>query len=255
MKRLLLNLSLGLVVGCSGFATADEGAEEKENAVVTKSQIIVQKVETKSDKKSDPKLETKVMGQAVIIGPDGTKKEFKFGDPKGKHEFLEKLPEEVRQRVEEAMKLSSKKVMLGQGLVIDADGDKKVFKLGHDAHFSEAFKHLPEDARKQVEKAMRAAGEISVKATGGRMIVIGPDGEKQEFKIGEVDINEEALEGLPKMLRKRVLQKRKNVTSENADIDTSSSEKLDASLSEKLDAILSRLDKIEQEIESLKESK
>ena len=102
---------------------------------------------------------------------------------------------------------------------------------------------------------MKGAGNITWQAaggsgaSGGRAIVIGPDGQKREIKFGDeklTDIDVEVLEDLPGKLRYRIERSKKMET-----YDDKKPAKTD-SLAEKLDVILKRLDKIEKEIQTLK---
>jgi len=191
---------------------------------------------------------SKVLGTAVIIGPDGEKKEFKFGDGEANKEMMEDLPKEIQIRVENAMKGISKGSILGKGIMIGPDGAQKTFNLSENADFSETLKGLPEEARKKVEEAMKGIGNISIQSPGeGRAIVIGTDGAKREIKFGGVELKEgdmKVLEELPGKLRYRI-QRAKKVESDDDD----SSED---SVAKKLDVILKRLDKIEKQLKSMK---
>ena len=211
---------------------------------------VVQKIrEVIKDGQHEATIEATIVGRGVIIGPDGEKKEFNFGDPAANNESLKNLPNEIRIRVEKAIKDATNRAGLGQGIMIGPDGAKKYFKLGENPQFNEALKNLPEEARKRVEEAMKNVGNISIRSTGGRAIVIDANGEKKEIRFGDGDFNEEidvqVMSELPKAIQQKI-QRTKQAQAR--------SERNGDSLAEKLDLILQRLDKIEAEIDELKKS-
>jgi|GEM_PF-4742471 predicted DNA-binding protein len=64
----------------------------------------------KSLHKGPIKHSSKVEAHGIIIGPDGVKREFKFGDVKGGGDVLKRLPKEIREQIERTMKEHSKKL-------------------------------------------------------------------------------------------------------------------------------------------------
>ncbi|MEM8668845.1 MAG: hypothetical protein AAGG48_15100 [Planctomycetota bacterium] len=198
----------------------------------------------------DKKIEALFIGQGMIVGPDGEKKEFKFGNSNAT-DTLKDLPEEVRIRVEKAMKGLGKDSMLGQAIMISPDGDKKIIRLGDNSKFDEVLKDLPEEARAKVEEALKGVGNLSMKASNGRAIVISPDGARNEFTFDGVageDVDFEVLKGLPGTLQYRI---RKSVDGDKPTY--SKAVATQDALSKKLDVILKRLDKIEQELKEMRE--
>ncbi len=230
----------------SGKVIVEINGESHEIAIGQLGDGVAKKIQEVVKKKDqEAKIETSVIGHVVIVGPDGEKKEFKFGDPRTEKEMLKNLPEEVRIRVEKAMK-DSKGALLGQGIMIGPDGVKKTFKL--DTQFDEALKNLPEDARQKIEQALKGVEKMPMPSSGGRAIVIGPDGMKKEFKFGEGNLDEDlkVLGDLPRMLQLKV-QRSEEKSESSADKSTDV-------VAQKLEVIMKRLDKIEKEIQALKKA-
>lgn len=219
---------------------------EESSDVVKKIEAIIEKVGDGAEATAT----AKILGRAVIIGPDGEKKEFKFGDGESNKEMIEDLPKEIQIRVEKAMKGLSKG-NLAHGIMIGPDGVQKKFNLNENAQFSEVLKGLPEEARKKVEQAMK--GSITLKSGEGGAIVIGTDGTERKYSFsGDIadlkDLKDlEVLQSLPGKLRYRIERSTKAGQAEE-EVEVTKKD----SLAEKLDMIIKRLDKIEDELQSLK---
>lgn len=237
-------------VKTSGKITIEIDGEKHEFKIGNQNGDVVEEIhEVIKDGDHEVSIEASIFGHGLIVGPDGEKKQFNLGDPSASKEMLKRLPDEVRQQVEKAIKESSRGAIFGQGLMIGPDGARKIFKLGDSPHFRRAMENLPEEARKHVEQAMKEAHDLSIQSSG-RAIVIGPDGVKKEYKFGDTDIDEidvEIFDELPKTLLRRIQRNRQDRPAK--------AEESNDGLADKLDLILKRLDKIEDEIQTLKNAK
>jgi len=151
---------------------ADDDAAKDETVAKPKVGVAVLKADGENDAKA------KVTGKVIVVGPDGKKQEFNFGDG------------QLRLNVEEALK-------------------------GVDLP-EEVRKHLREH-RERVEKLHKekrpdAKGAI----VQGKAIIIGPDGKKREIDLGDGGAlelkfdgdlpNIELGEAVPEEIRKRMQQ-------------------------------------------------
>ena len=130
-----------------------------------------------ADGDAEEKVEVKaqVSGKIVVVGPDGTRQDFDFGD---------KLPKEMRERIQRHMKavgkdkLKSDHVVRGKIIMIGPDGKKREINLG--------------DAQGECPKA---GGKVQVLKSGGKVVIVGPDGKRREFSFGGGSNKEETPKG------------------------------------------------------------
>jgi hypothetical protein len=120
----------------------------------------------RADDEAKEEVKAKVSGKILIVGPDGKRQEFDFGD---------KLPKEMRERIQQHMKkLDLKQLPKGDRCVdgkitiVGPDGKKREIKLGGDH-----------------EKCPGAKCEVRVLKSGGKVIVVGPDGKRREHSFGD----------------------------------------------------------------------
>jgi hypothetical protein len=222
MKKLSLMATLVALVMAPGIIRAEDDADKKD---------------------IDIRVETKVSGEVITVGPDGKVKVEKFGDD-GKMEGMESLPKNIQELL--------KKGKLGAGSV-----GGSITVIGPDGKM-EGVESLPEDIQELLKKGKLGAGSV-----GGSITIIGPDGKKhtQAFGDGKLDAEsiskaiEEALEGAGKELPKEVQDQLKKALK---DVPEVSSLPLfgrhfgQDGISQKLDKILKRLDKLEKEVRELK---
>lgn len=171
----------------------------------------------KSDKgdKSGKRTE-KGSARVIIVTADGQKREILIGDGKG----LDKLPKGIRLRVEQALKGTAHKggkgdkghnhkggktaitrKVVGRVVIVGPDGSKKEITIGDGKFDGKALEGLPKDIRVKIERALK--GPVKpvkpVQKRSGRVIVIGPDGKKQEFKFDAGAFDHKAIKlNLPK---------------------------------------------------------
>lgn len=235
-----------------GKVTIEINGKKREFKIGDNHDEVVKKIhQVIKDGDHETSIRATIIGHGMIVGPDGEKKKFEFGDPAANKKMLEGLPKEVRIRVEKAMKDSAKGAIFGQGLMIGPDGAKKIIKLGDGPMSNEVLDKLPKEARKMIEQAMKEAENVA-KGGQGRAIFIGPDGVKKELNFGDagiedIDIDLDIVEKLPKTLQYRIQRLHKD----DAEINVTKKDPLVS----KLDLILKRLDKIEKELEALKDDK
>jgi hypothetical protein len=204
MKKLSLVATLVALVVTPGIVRAEDDAGKEDVEV---------------------RVETKVSGEVITVGPDGKVTVEKFGDDEGAGE---------------------KKV-------------GKAFKIGPDGKM-EGIESLPEEVQKLLKQAK--PGTVSV---DGSVTIIGPDGKKHTHALGDGELDaesisksiEEALEGAGKELPKEV---RDQLKESLKDFPKAFSFQMgggqplggEDAISQKLDKILKRLDKLEKEVRDLK---
>jgi hypothetical protein len=204
----------------------------------------------------DVRVETRVSGQVMTIGPDGKVKVEKLGDDEGagkKKGKREKKP---------AAKSETRVFSFG-----------KAFKIGPDGKM-EGVESLPKNIQELLKKGKLGAGSV-----GGSITIIGPDGKKHTHAFGDGELDaesisksiEKALEGtgkgLPKEVRDQLKESLKDLPKEVQDQLKASLKDLpkafsfpmsggqasgEESITQKLDKILNRLDKLEKEVHDLK---
>jgi hypothetical protein len=188
----------------------------------------------------DVRVETRVSGQVMTIGPDGKVKVEKFGDG-------EVAGEKKKKRGNKSAKQSETRTF----------SFGKAFKIGPDGKI-EGVESLPKNVQELLKQAK--PGAVSV---GGSVTIIGPDGKKHTHALGDGKLDaesisksiEEALEGAGKGLPKEVQDQLKKALK---DVPEVSSLPLfgrhfgEDAISQKLDKILERLDKLEKEVHELK---
>jgi hypothetical protein len=204
----------------------------------------------------DVRVETRVSGEVMTIGPDGKVKVEKFGDDDGagkKKGKREKKP---------AAKSETRVFSFG-----------KAFKIGPDGKM-EGVDSLPKNIQELLKQGKLGAGSV-----GGSITVIGPDGKQHTHAFGDGKLDaesisksiEEALEGagkeLPKEVQDQLKESLKDLPKEVQDQLQESLKDLPKTLSfqmgdgqplgedaisQKLNEILKRLDKLEKEVRDLK---
>jgi hypothetical protein len=189
----------------------------------------------------DVRVETRVSGQVMTIGPDGKVTVEKFGDD-------EVAGEKKKKRGNKSAKQGETRVF----------GLGKAFKIGPDGKM-EGVESLPKHIQELLKK-----GKLGDASVGGSITVIGPDGKQhtQAFGDGKLDAEsisksiEKALEGTGKGLPKEVQDQLKEALK---DIPKAFSFQMGGGqtlknepISQKLDKILERLDKLEKEVRDLK---
>ena len=208
--------------------------------------------ETKKGGKDKPKVTRKVVGRAVIVGPDGKKREIKFGDGKFDKKALDGLPKDIRIRIERAVKGLPKggaKAVTGRAVIIGPDGKKREINLknfdGKDFRLD-----LPKDVQDKLNNLIKGKGkEGALKLhTIKKGIFIGPDGKKREFKIDGKDFDfEGSLKNLPPEVRAEVRKAMANRWWRSSTIRTRK-----GSSPDKLDLILKRLDQLQKQVDALR---
>jgi hypothetical protein len=188
----------------------------------------------------DVRVETRVSGQVMTIGPDGKVKVEKFGDG-------EVAGEKKKKRGNKSAKQSETR----------AFSFGKAFKIGPDGKM-EGVESLPKNVQELLKQAK--TGAVSV---GGSVTIIGPDGKKHTHALGDGKLDaesisksiEKALEGTGKGLPKEVQDQLKKALKDVPEVSRlplfGRNFGQDA-ISQKLDKILKRLDKLEKEVRDLK---
>lgn len=175
----------------------------------------------------------------IIVGPDGIVKEEKVekkldGDAMNNKQVLKGLPVQVRKQVEAAMKQARQNGILE----LPIGAEKFPAKIDIMPLLKNAGADLPADVQKQLMKAIQGidASGMNVGNVQARAIIIGPDGKKQEYNFGG-DIN-----STPNTKTLKVAGKEIGTT------------KTDKKVLDTLSQILDRLEKIENELETLKKA-
>jgi hypothetical protein len=188
----------------------------------------------------DVRVETRVSGQVMTIGPDGKVKVEKFGDG-------EMAGEKKKKRGNKSAKQSETR----------AFSFGKAFKIGPDGKI-EGVESLPKNVQELLKQAK--PGAVSV---GGSVTIIGPDGKKHTHALGDGKLDaesisksiEKALEGTGKGLPKEVQDQLKKALKDVPEVSRlplfGRNFGQDA-ISQKLDEIVHRLDKLEKEVRDLK---
>jgi len=186
------------------------------------------------------RVETRVSGQVMTIGPDGKVKVEKFGDG-------ETAGEKKKKRGNKSAKQSETR----------AFSFGKAFKIGPDGKI-EGVESLPKNVQELLKQAK--PGAVSV---GGSVTIIGPDGKKHTHALGDGKLDaesisksiEKALEGTGKGLPKEVQDQLKKALKDVPEVSRlplfGRNSGQDA-ISQKLDKILERLDKLEKDVHELK---
>jgi hypothetical protein len=225
MKKLSLVAALVALVMAPGIVRAEDDAEKK-------------------DKDIDIRVETKVSGEVMTIGPDGKVKVEKFGDD-GKMEGVESLPKNIQKLL--------KKGRLGAGSV-----GGSITVIGPDGKM-EGVESLPKNIQELLKQAK--PGTVSV---DGSVTIIGPDGKKHTHALGDGKLDaesisksiEEALQGagkgLPKEIQGQLKEALKGLPGALKVQIGGATPKEKDTMSQKLDEILKRLDKLEKEVKDLK---
>ena len=87
-------------------------------------------------------------------------------------------------------------------ITIQVNGDSQTIEFGD---------QLPANDKEDESDALPGDHEMSIQTIiTGHGIVIGPDGQKREFRIGDPQVDEDALKGLPEPVRKRIEAAMKN---------------------------------------------
>jgi len=188
----------------------------------------------------DVRVETRVSGQVMTIGPDGKVKVEKFGDDAV-------AGEKKKKRGNKSAKQSETR----------AFSFGKAFKIGPDGKM-EGVESLPKNVQELLKQAK--TGAVSV---GGSVTIIGPDGKKHTHALGDGKLDaesisksiEKALEGTGKGLPKEVQDQLKKALKDVPEVSRlplfGRNSGQDA-ISQKLDKILERLDKLEKDVHELK---
>ena len=188
----------------------------------------------------DVRVETRVSGQVMTIGPDGKVKVETFGDDAV-------AGAKKKKRGNKSAKQSETR----------AFSFGKAFKIGPDGKM-EGVESLPKNIQELLKKAK--PGAVSV---GGSVTIIGPDGKKHTHALGDGKLDaesisksiEKALEGTGKGLPKEVQDQLKKALKDVPEVSRlplfGRNFGQDA-ISQKLDKILERLDKLEKDVHELK---
>jgi hypothetical protein len=169
-----------------------------------------------------PKIRKRIRGEAVVIGPDGEKREFNFGDGEGMHEFHEDGGHIFRWRGEDGEDKPKMRVRSsGKAIIVGPDGERREFNFGdeegpkvrmkmgepggqwrefhggeghggvwhfgNEGHAPIIMEHLHrthaegqrDGSPRQFRMRSGGAGGVS-----GKVIIVGPDGERREFDLG-----------------------------------------------------------------------
>lgn len=176
----------------------------------------------------------------IIVGPDGVvheeKHEKKLGDNlQDRKLMLKNLPEEVRKQIEAAMKKGGKPG--GLQMKIEA-GNQKEMKL--DGLLKGVDSNLPAEMQKQLAEALKGISEngMSLGNMKARAIIIDSDGNTKEYSV---DNDKSRMQSIKKSHDTSKANSKKTPTH-------------DAKIMNTLQQILKRLDKIENEIDTLKKS-
>lgn len=192
-----------------------------------------------------------VTGRAIIVGPDGRKREIKFDGGKVDEKSLKDLPKDIRVRVLDAVKGKDVNARsFGRAIIVGPDGTKREFKFEgkhppHGAH----LKDLPEDVRKKLHELMKNKGGVISVTVSGKGVVIGPDGKKRVFEFkdvkggGNADIDI-TLKKLPADVRGTVRQLIVERHKSHAKVKKHGGDKLDL--------ILKRLENLQKQVDELR---
>jgi hypothetical protein len=188
----------------------------------------------------DVRVETRVSGQVMTIGPDGKVTVEKFGDDEAAGE------KKGRRGKKPAAKSDTRVFSFG-----------KAFKIGPDGKM-EGVESLPKNIQELLKQAK--PGTVSV---DGSVTIIGPDGKKHTHALGDGKLDaesisksiEKALQGagteLPKEVQDQLKKALKDVP-EVSSLALSGRHFGQDGISQRLDKILKRLDKLEKEVRDLK---
>eukprot|EP00913_Durusdinium_trenchii_P022853 g21457.t1 len=219
---------------------------------------------TKGDKGGKGKSVVRTYGKAVIIGPDGKKQEFEFGDEKVNEKVLKGLPKNIRLRIEKAIKFqdgkgAAGKQAYGKAVIIGPGGKKQEFEFSGKPGDKDFLKmeDVPKELRVRIEAALKAHGHKGEykfnKSHHGTGVFIGPDGKKHEFQIknGNWTIDRTTLQKMPKEAREKILDAlmNKGIMTKSHVVFPGGGIK---SQNDKLDLILKRLEKLEKQVQDLK---
>jgi hypothetical protein len=187
------------------------------------------------------RVETKVSGEVITVGPDGKVTVEKFGDDEAAGE------KKGKRGTKPAAKSEMRAFSLG-----------KAFKIGPDGKM-EGIDSLPEDVQELLKQAK--PGTVSV---DGSVTIIGPDGKKHTHALGDGELDaesisksiEKALQGagkeLPKEIQGQLKEALKGMPGAMKVQIGGATPKGKDTMSQKLDEILKRLDKLEKDVKDLK---
>lgn len=174
-----------------------------------------------------PKVKKRIRGEAIVVGPDGQRREFKLGDGEGMHEFHEDGGHTFRwhggageggEGGEGRPKVRARSS--GKAIIVGPDGERREFNFGdeggpklrmkmgepgqpgvqrHEFHGGEGQWHMGEGHGPIILEHMHrlhggegqhggAPRQFRMKSGGqgmsGKVIIVGPDGERREFDLG-----------------------------------------------------------------------
>jgi hypothetical protein len=148
----------------------------------------------KKENQSEPNI-----GVTVIHTNDGEKSRKEKTTPHAKqiiiaiNDKIEKLDlsETADESSEEATQIMNapddksqvKTTIIGHGMIVGPDGEKKTFQFGSSEESEQALQELPEEVRTRLEQVMKNAKN---RAAFGQVLKIGPDGVAKSI---EVDLN------------------------------------------------------------------
>lgn len=256
-EQSIQNLTKGIRVridhAVKGNATQDKSTRGAKNSQQSGS--------SQSSSKSSKQFSRQSSGRAVIVGPDGKRREFKFSDDELDGKVLQGLPKNLREQILRSMKAQHGKGKatagsFGRAFMIGPDGKKREIKFGTGAN-SLHLKGLPQEIRVRIQKALTHKGvhEHRIQTTN-RGIIIGPDGEKHEFKIDGRNSGEKIeilVQQLPANVREEVrkamaLQFKRVHSHSHAEHAHSHDKKPSP---DKLDLILKRLNQLQKQVDAL----
>lgn len=208
------------------------------------------------EKKHRPVVRT--YGKAVIVGADGKKQVIEFGDKGIDEKVLQKLPKNVRIRVEKAIKgVPAHGKAVGKAVIIGADGQKREIEFDVKNGQGASLKGLPKHIQLRIEEAMKdrkKGGTYSFSASKiGTGVFIGPDGKKHVFRFNPdtFEWQKKLLPEMPAKAREHLLSALKNkgyLVKQEIRINKDSK----GASSDKLDLILKRLDQLEKQMQELR---
>ncbi|MAI73362.1 MAG: hypothetical protein CMM01_21020 [Rhodopirellula sp.] len=177
----------------------------------------------------------------IIVGPDGVVKEEKVeksldGGALNNKQIMKGLPEQARKQIEAALKQAGKNGVLQMKIGADKIPAMMSKKIDIMPLLKSAGADLPAEVRKQLMEAIQGmdASGMKVGNVQARAIVIGPDGKKQEYNFDSDTSSTPTTKNL------------------KAAGNEGGTTKSDEKVLETLGRILERLDKIENELETLK---
>jgi hypothetical protein len=198
------------------------------------------RAEDDDDKKDiDIRVETKVSGEVMTIGPDGKVTVEKFGD--------EAAGEKKNAGRSKAAKSETRVFSFG-----------KAFKIGPDGKM-EGVESLPKNIQELLKK-----GKLGAASVGGSITIIGPDGKKHTHALATASSTRNRFRSPLKRHSKeqgRNCPKKSRISSRRPLKDLPGALKVQIggatpkekdTMSQKLDEILKRLDKLEKEVKDLK---